>query len=381
MATYASCYALTSARQKSNPSYSVHATRSVGENPGFSEQAGDVQSRPINMGLVRPSAWALDMVTPQIQATCPFRSFVGLANTLPTAAQYSWILAAEAQALNSTYYVDATPEQTLAGFSIAFEISEGRMAPRPSVRAQLQNGISIVAGVVTWSDVIPYTSDQNIIVFDDVPPASLINGGGFPSTLLRDLYIDPPVRVSAGSTTLDFCSAAGIAPDGTIWIDPADIGNGADQIPASVGNNTAAAFRAHPSCFIPSGASRYIRAVDRMAIDREAINATTVGQPFRIRTVDNAPQASRWLVAIDGAETVLRLAHPSGSDYRRPRDIWNNVIVPLIQGAQIGSTLGFSNASALAVAANLKYSNYWRCLEIESDDGGDVTQDDTTPPG
>lgn len=380
MATYASCYALTSARQKSNPSYSVNTARAVGDNPDFVEQVADVQSRPLNMGIVRPSAWAMDPVTIQAQFTCPFRSFVGLANT-GTPAQYAWYLGAEAQGIGTYYYVNADPTAVLVGYAITFETSEGRMAPRPSVRAQLQDGISIVSGVVTWSDVIPYTSDQNIIVFDDVPPASLINGGGFPSTLLRDLYIDPPVRVSAGSTTLDFCSAAGIAPDGTIWIDPADIGNGADQIPASVGNNTAAAFRAHPSCFIPSGASRYIRAVDRMAIDREAINATTVGQPFRIRTVDNAPQASRWLVAIDGAETVLRLAHPSGSDYRRPRDIWNNVIVPLIQGAQIGSTLGFSNASALAVAANLKYSNYWRCLEIESDDGGDVTQDDTTPPG
>lgn len=380
MATYASCYALTSARQKSNPSYPVNTARVTGNIADMTAQGGDAQSDPIEMGLVRPSAWALDMQTPQLQSTCPFRSFVGIANTL-TPAQYSWHLAGDAQAITDIYYIDATPVGVLTGLALAFEISEGRMAPRPSVRAQLQDGVSIVAGNVTWSDVILYTSNQNIIVFDDVPPASLIVGGGFPSTLLRDLYIDPPARVSAGTTTLDFCSAAGITPDGTVWIDPADIGNGPDQIPASVGNNTAAAFRAHPSCFIPSGASRYIRSVDRMAIDREAINAVTVGQPFRIRTVDNAPQASRWLVAIDGAEAVLRLAHPAGSDFRRPKDIWNNIIVPLIHGSQIGSTLGFSDAAALAVAANLKYSNYWRCLEIESDDGGDVTQDDTAPPG
>lgn len=254
------------------------------------------------------------------------------------------------------------------------------MSPRPSVQAEDTDNISRVAGLLTWSDVIPYTSHQNIIVFDEFPPATIITGGGYPSTLLRQLYIDPPSRLMAGSTPLDFCSAYGIAPDGTIWIDPADIGSGPDQIPAGVEDNTAEAFMAHPSVFIPAGASRYIRSVERMAIDTSPIDITFLGQPLRIKSVSDAPVVSVWLVAIDGAETIVTLRHPTNSNYRRPKDIWNNVIVPLINGSQIGSTLGFADADALASSANLKYSNYWRCLEI-ANDGDDVTQGDSTPPG
>lgn len=379
MATYASCYALTSARQKSNPSYSTHTARVVGAEALFTASGLDVLSNPLSMGRVLPSAWGLDRASPASQPTCPFRSFVGLADTT-TPAQYSWILGAPAQAISSGYYIDATPASASAGNSIQWAVSEGRMSPRPSVQAEDTDNISRVAGLLTWSDVIPYTSHQNIIVFDEFPPATIITGGGYPSTLLRQLYIDPPSRLMAGSTPLDFCSAYGIAPDGTIWIDPADIGSGPDQIPAGVEDNTAEAFMAHPSVFIPAGASRYIRSVERMAIDTSPIDITFLGQPLRIKSVSDAPVVSVWLVAIDGAETIVTLRHPTNSNYRRPKDIWNNVIVPLINGSQIGSTLGFADADALASSANLKYSNYWRCLEI-ANDGDDVTQGDSTPPG
>src|SRR5690606_32135365 len=57
--------------------------------------------------------------------------------------------------------------------------------------------------------------------------------------------------------------------------------------------------------------------------------------------------ASRWLFVIDGTPVTGVIHHPSGSDYRRPRAIWNNVIVPGIRNSQVGGGLALYNDAGL----------------------------------
>jgi hypothetical protein len=49
-------------------------------------------------------------------------------------------------------------------------------------------------------------------------------------------------------------------------------------------------------------------------------------------TVARAPLFSTWWCIIDGVSQEITFQHPAGSDFRRPADIWVNVIVPFITG-------------------------------------------------
>lgn len=378
MATFATCYELISSREKSNSTAHPRASRAVGTRGFFTGNLGaDLSTDPIEVGLIRPSAWVVDVPATR----CPYRSFSGIGPG--TVNQYlRWEYGQPASSPTDFYIEDGTPVQLVSGgpamhFST---VSEGRLSPRPQFAKVDQNNSVGVAGTLIWSNEVNYASDRNVVLFNDVPPASAVNGGGYPLALLNSLSVGAQVSIttSAGDV-IPYCAAIGIAPEGRIWVDPGDIGGAANQIPDSVADNTAAKFMNHPSVFIPAGSGKYIRGLDRRVIDSNSINETTVGQPLVITPVESEVTRSTWLVAIDGADVILTLQHPSGTDYRRPRDIWTNVIAPMLTGQQIASTLGFSASEALSVQRTLRYSHYWRILSTDGD-GGDITQDDTTPP-
>ena len=113
-----------------------------------------------------------------------------------------------------------------------------------------------------------------------------------------------------------------------------------------------------------------MRALTRQAIDVNAIDATGSNvdtAPLAIYTVDTAPTHSDWVVSVDGQVQIVRLLHPAGSDYRRPRDIYNALWVPILTGGSntanavaFGQVVGQTDA----VAFRWAYCDYLRCLPL-----------------
>lgn len=131
--------------------------------------------------------------------------------------------------------------------------------------------------------------------------------------------------------------------DFNTFVVAADLGPGPGQLDAGdTANNTGARFRNHPSVFVRrTGHVRAFEGPVRFPVTYAAItNAPDprgVGDSgVRIYTVDRAPTHSRWRLQIDSEPLDVTIVHPTGSDYRRPRDIWNNVIAPaLASGAPV----------------------------------------------
>lgn len=226
---------------------------------------------------------------------------------------------------------------------------------------------------VAWSYANEtYMGMQHFCEFQENPPDAIGSG----ATRLRELLELFEVSAARFQIGVDsngaavFVEQAGfcaVDPSAVVYIRPEDIGPGALQIPAAMEDNTAATFRAHPSVFYPSGKSQYVRALTRQAVDAEAVNDTTT-QPIKIISVTTAPANSLWLVTIDGAPMIVRISHPVGSDLRRPRDIWEQAILPIINagGANQGAEIYTQVLAGLgdATLSRLAYADYWRCLPI-----------------
>jgi hypothetical protein len=163
-----------------------------------------------------------------------------------------------------------------------------------------------------------------------------------------------------------------------VWIDPSDYGT---SIPTDVQNNTANNFRNHPSVFIRRAGGAFTRAVTRRWRDERRIDiAATGSQPIGIAQQSNALVRSKWLVCIDGVASVVYIPHPGGADIRRPKDIWNQVIVPLIHNhsgnaSRLVTTDFFGNI--VGTETRWEFLSYARYL---GDDAATV-QDNTPVPG
>lgn len=142
------------------------------------------------------------------------------------------------------------------------------------------------------------------------------------------------VYVTTSGVRLNRCSLAAVDPRYGVWVRAGDIGNGADQIPASVAANTAEAYQNHPGVFFTAPTARNQRAFEVTNTNANAI--TTFAGAVPVITVDSAPIASRWILVIDGTPIPVVLAHPTGSDLRRPREIWNTVLAAAIDSPAVG---------------------------------------------
>lgn len=173
------------------------------------------------------------------------------------------------------------------------------------------------------------------------------------------------------------CSYAAMSPEGIAWILAADYG-AANNIPVLVTSNTANAFRLHPGVFLRNVGGSYVKSVTRRWRDEISIVAANTGsQPIGILQLTNATVQSKWLVVIDGVASVVFIGHPEGTDYRRPKDIWNNVIVPLITSTG-SDTVRISTrdiyGNVLGTETRWQYLSYARYLGSEG-----TTQQDGTP--
>lgn len=132
---------------------------------------------------------------------------------------------------------------------------------------------------------------------------------------------------------LQSCGFAAMDAAGWIYLRPEDIGNEIQQIPPEVSQNTTQHFRFYPNAFFRR--TQYVDGLHVAVIDSLSITSDPqVSQPFRLIEVQFVPDNSTWLFIIDGQPICVRIAHPEGSDFRRPDEIWNGVIVPAIQNAQ-----------------------------------------------
>ncbi len=257
-------------------------------------------------------------------------------------------------------------------------INSGRLAPqimldftgltRPASAATVQGTISYA-----YSDSV-YQGQSHFCEFEDWPPDTQVNGSFRLKTLLEGIVhattdFQVGINGSGAAIKVDQCGFAAVAPEGFVYIRPEDVGTAPDQIPASGFDNTAAAYRAHPSVFYPSGKTAYLRALTRQAVDSVDIVSSGggVGSAIGIVVVTAAPTFSDWLVSVDGQMQVVRLPHPAGSDFRRPRDIWNEVWVPIITGGSnvaaatvYGQVVGDTDATAF----RWQYADYFRCLPL-----------------
>lgn len=268
--------------------------------------------------------------------------------------------------------------------------ASGRLAPDIVLDFNGDAGTALAALTGTTNDVdvcceVGYIAEtyqgiQHFCEFQENPPNTDSSGSERLAELL-DLFEVSSAQFQIGvdatgqPVLVEQCGFAALDPSGVIYIRPEDIGPGALQIPAAFVDNSAAAFRAHPSVFYPSGKSQYVRAISRQAIDQGAVNADTV-QPIKIISVTTSIPDSTWLVTIDGAPMIVRISHPAGSDFRRPRDIWENVILPLVnQGGALQGDVIYAqvqNGVGDARMSRLAYADYWRCLPLP---GTRITQD------
>lgn len=237
---------------------------------------------------------------------------------------------------------------------------------------------SPLVGANPWetSDLNGGIWTSHIGIYDFVD--DLVNANTRQNEIFNDIAIRGNSYTLPDGFVLQNCSYAAISPEGLIWVDNGDVGV---SIPASVGSNTANAFRNHPGVFVRPAGSGYLRAVGRRWRDRYAINTTGIGsQPIGIFTTTETVSRSKWLMVVDGVAFVCYVSHPAATDYRRPRDIWNNVIAPLIAttGSDV-SRITVTDAFGVAIGTETRwqYLSYARYLGAP----GDTTQTDTTPPG
>lgn len=132
------------------------------------------------------------------------------------------------------------------------------------------------------------------------------------------------------------CKLALLLSTGVIWLRPGDVGNGAHQIPPAVANNSASHYAFFPGVFLRR--TDFLRDLSTIS-PAEADPVTTLAGALPLFQVDRPPTYSRWVLHLDGQFRVVTVAHPQGSDLRKPLEIWNAVIVPAIR---LGSLITYS---------------------------------------
>lgn len=155
--------------------------------------------------------------------------------------------------------------------------------------------------------------------------------GAGPAVLGTDASV-PETRKLLPEASLAFAH-----PCFLVWLGPADIGNQPEQIPADLASNSALHYRYHPSSFFRE--PQYVRVLqsEPTAPWRTGRGDTPVANPvdtpngaLTILRIIRAPSHSRWILTIDSVELDVVLAHPVGSDLRRPEAIYRSVIAPAV---------------------------------------------------
>lgn len=137
------------------------------------------------------------------------------------------------------------------------------------------------------------------------------------------------LRAGVGRFLLPNLTMGYADPWGKVLLTTADIGAGPGQIPVDRTLWQPSQFLNHPQAFVRLGDR--VRAIGT-ARRFSGFDATPLQDPvfsmMRLYNVQRSPVASTWWLIIDGMDHEVTFLHPVGSDFRRPADIWNNIIVP-----------------------------------------------------
>jgi len=171
------------------------------------------------------------------------------------------------------------------------------------------------------------------------------------------------------------CMFAAIDCTGYITIQSSDVGLAAGQIPTNVVDNTAARYAYHPNTFFRQQSDKINGLACRYA-DPVGVSTINLGQPIGVYVNDNLIDYSDWLVVIDGAPQIVHLKTPDLISAYTPRQLWELVWVPILQGSQSVARSAILNSSLKL--NRLAYLSYARCL---SRFGTVLTQTNITPPG
>lgn len=169
--------------------------------------------------------------------------------------------------------------------------------------------------------------------------------------------------------TLVDCGAAFATAAGNFYVDPSDIGIGTGQIPPDNATLTAAALAGHPHVFVRNPNRVRLLTSQQGDGDLKALTTAPPQNPAQVYSVDPAPDGSRWVVGLDGAIFLLDLEHPAGSNLRRPQDVWNSLLVSLIELPQpvkmqrrLGTLAPFTFGQRGEIS-QLNYLDYARYVE------------------
>ncbi len=289
-------------------------------------------------------------------------------------------------------------------------IAVGRNAPPLALQltgaaltaAEGAGSVDAVRGTLQWaySPSNPYQTLVQIGEFTDATDSAENKADATVElTAIQNALTQPTsqhvlgVNGAGNEVKLDECSFAALGPDARVWIEAGDIGPLPEQIPVSVTDNTAANFRFHPSTFLRR--TRYIRGTERCYADPVNLVAPNLGsQPINIQSITTPLLKSLWLIVVDGVTSIVELDH-GGADIKRPRDIWQQVWVPLITGGQSLGDLTILGGGATqsdpaippaagtlltgpeATQLRLTYLSYARFIQLGF---SDITQTDTTQP-
>jgi len=126
---------------------------------------------------------------------------------------------------------------------------------------------------------------------------------------------------------------AGPMASGSFFISPSDVGTGPGQVNPNPTFWSREILAPHPAVFVRSPS--HCRGISSQLGGGEDAGQTNSGNPaVEVFTVDTAPQWSQWVLVIDGAAQTVIFPHFTSAgplDLRRPRDIWEQIVMPEIQ--------------------------------------------------
>lgn len=130
------------------------------------------------------------------------------------------------------------------------------------------------------------------------------------------------------------CAYAAPGAAGTFFIAPSDVGAGPGQVPPDPTAWSAPILRPHVSAFVRDAS--HCRGVVSQLSGGEVAGQTNAPFPsVQVVVVNSVPVWSEWALVIDGGAQTVLFRHENGNgdaiDVRRPRDIWEQVVVPQLQ--------------------------------------------------
>jgi len=139
-----------------------------------------------------------------------------------------------------------------------------------------------------------------------------------------------PVQ-GAQPVVIDQCCYAAPMASGNFYILPNDVGFGPGQVQTDPAFWSRAVLRPHPSVFVRN--ATFNRGVaSALPGPTEAGQTNTASPSVEVWTVDTQPQWSAWCLIVDGQAQSVIFDHVDARgnrvDVRRPRDIYQQIVVP-----------------------------------------------------